>query len=142
MIVKKKKICLGCGKDSYIFSHGKCKNCQPKKLISKQTPRAKERAIEKKAWLEEIHIWEKSLWDRMKLPRRCQSCAKEVRGDFSPLYWDHLKEKSSFPELAMLEWNILFVCGECHSLRNNGFPTGRHKIAIEEAEKIYQNGQK
>ncbi len=109
--------------------------------ISKQTPRAKEKAIEKKAWLKMVHSWEENIWNNMKSPRICESCGTKIWGSFSPLYFDHLKEKSSFPELAMLEWNILFVCGECHNKRNNGFPTEKHKKEIENAEETYKQRQ-
>ncbi len=62
----------------------------------------------------------------METPRKCKSCDKPIYGDFAPIYFDHLLEKSSFEEIAMEEWNIYFCCTDCHNLKNNGFQSGSY----------------
>ena len=50
------------------------------------------------------------------------------------MYWDHLIEKSPRPDLAFEEWNLIFLCGECHSQKTNGFAMEKHKELIKKAQ--------
>ncbi len=140
MLTKEKK-CKKCGGFHRIWSVGYCKKCffqlNPPKPIAKMSKKGIAKKAEKKVVLDEIHLWEKGLWDKMKLPRICKSCSCKVLGEFSPFYFDHLKEKSQFPQLAMKEWNVLFVCKDCHTKKNIGFPTDVHKDYIKQAEIMY-----
>lgn len=72
-------------------------------------------------------------------PPRCQSCSKFLGSEPRTIFFDHLLEKSKFPELVLEKWNIFLVCEECHDLKNRAFPTLKHKEAIEKAKEFFEN---
>jgi 5-methylcytosine-specific restriction endonuclease McrA len=76
------------------------------------------------------------LWSKLPKQKKCQSCGGIIRGENLSLYWDHLLEKSKYPEFMLEEENIFFVCGDCHTQKTNGFPTPRHQMAIDRAKKL------
>jgi 5-methylcytosine-specific restriction endonuclease McrA len=93
---------------------------------------------EKKEATAELHEWLRSLWDQMpKGIKKCKSCSGPVFGDFKPLYFDHLLEKSRYPQYRMTEENVLFVCSDCHWAKTNGFPTKKHLEFIKNALKLH-----
>lgn len=57
-----------------------------------------------------------------------------------PLSWmfDHLLEKSKYPDIKYEKWNILMVTFQQHSMKTNGYPVELHKQAIEESKKKYE----
>jgi 5-methylcytosine-specific restriction endonuclease McrA len=85
-----------------------------------------------------MKIFHDLLWSKLPRKKVCSSCGVEIHGQNKSYYWDHLIEKSVHPELKYAEWNMYFCCGECHGSKTNGFPTDKHKQAIEEAKKKYE----
>jgi hypothetical protein len=79
------------------------------------------------------------LWAKLPVPRKCWSCDKPVYGTNKPLYWDHLLEKNKYPDLRLEPKNLFFCCGDCHQKKNMGWPTAKHKEAIEQAKQIFLN---
>lgn len=65
--------------------------------------------------------------------KKCQSCSRRIYGPPKPLYFDHLLEKNKYPELRYEKLNIFVVCGDCHHKKNMGYPTAKHKEAIDKA---------
>jgi len=66
----------------------------------------------------------------------------EISGEYlgpEPLSWmfDHLLEKSRYPEIKYEKWNILMVTFAEHSAKTNGYPLDAHVIAIEKAKEKY-----
>lgn len=51
------------------------------------------------------------------------------------MFFDHLIEKSTHPELRYEPKNIALCCGDCHSQKTSGFPTEKHKERIEQAKR-------
>ena len=47
----------------------------------------------------------------------------------------NLLEKNKYPQFALNEKNICFVCEACHTIKTNGFPLEKHKELIEQAKK-------
>jgi hypothetical protein len=74
------------------------------------------------------------LW--LKLPRRktCSCCGTVIYGDNKTIYWDHILDKSVYPDFALEEWNLLFVCGDCHAQKSMGHPTEKHQKIIAEVK--------
>lgn len=83
--------------------------------------------------------WElfQEMWKELPDRKKCWSCDKPVYGQNKPLYWDHLLEKSKYPELRYEKKNLFFCCGDCHQKKNMGWPTQKHKEAIENAKLIF-----
>lgn len=63
-------------------------------------------------------------------PHICESCGKHLPDESRTYMFDHLLEKSKYPELALDENNIYLCCWDCHSLKTNGHPTEKHQEAI------------
>jgi hypothetical protein len=57
-----------------------------------------------------------------------------------PKSWmfDHLLEKSKYPEIKYEKWNIALVSFDEHSRKTNGFPLPKHQELIELARGIYE----
>lgn len=53
--------------------------------------------------------------------------------------FDHLLEKSTYPDIMYERWNIFICCFQCHGNKSNGFPGDKHKEAIERAKEIYKH---
>lgn len=71
--------------------------------------------------------------------KKCWSCDKKIYGPNKPLYWDHLLEKSKYPELRYERKNLFFCCPDCHAKKEAGFPTAKHKQAIDMAANEFLN---
>lgn len=84
----------------------------------------------------ELHVWLFSLWKKMPYTKKCRSCGTKIWGEFLTLYFDHLLPKKKYPKFEFEEKNIYFCCGECHSKKENGFPTVNHKNAMEKAKEL------
>ena len=76
------------------------------------------------------------LWEALPKIKRCWSCDARIFGPNKPLYWDHLLEKNKYPELRLEPKNLFFCCGDCHQKKNMGWPTVKHKEAIEQAKQL------
>lgn len=57
-----------------------------------------------------------------------------------PKSWmfDHLLEKSRYPEIKYEKWNICLVTFDEHSMKTNGFPLPKHTELIEQTKIKYQ----
>lgn len=101
--------------------------------INKISEKQKQKNVLKSERTKQMHLWLKSLWDKMPKNKKCSSCGCNIWGEFKTIYFDHLLEKSRYEELEFEEENIYFCCGDCHTLKGNGFPTENHKKAIDGA---------
>lgn len=100
--------------------------------IKKYSKKGLERKKLKTENTQKLHSWFLELWDRK--PHYCQSCDKWLGNEPKSIFFDHLIEKSGRRDLEFEEDNMYFCCGNCHTLKTNGFPTEKHKKAIEEAK--------
>ena len=86
-------------------------------------------AIEKQNELFQLHWNTKSHY--------CESCKAYLGKENKTIFHDHLLEKSKYPEYRYELWNLYLVCLACHDEKTRGFPTEKHKLAIEKVlEKI------
>ena len=147
MIKKKIKKCsCGCGKEGLIWSKGMLKECYfkhfPSKPLKKGGKIAKysEKGLikkeAKKVYLEaQFKLFEQH-WNSK--PHYCESCGKWLGNENLSIFHDHLIEKSKRIDIALEINNLYLCCADCHSLKTNGFPTEKHKIAIEKAKELYE----
>lgn len=123
MIKRKKRKCLGCENDDFIFSWGKCKKCydkehkkplkSKKKAILKISERGKVKKQEKKEYTEKQFELFREIYSEHPT-KRCYECNKLVNGESSAQF-HHLIFKSSRPDLALVKENICLICENCHS---------------------------
>jgi len=117
-----------------------CWRHKPKKQLKKSAIKkvSKKGLIKKKEKKELLaKDWEfyLSLWNSR--PHICQSCEIPLGDEPRTYMFDHLIEKQNREDLRHEEGNIFICCLECHSLKTNGFPTGRHGRAILKAKIKY-----
>ena len=136
MIKQKKKICLGCNTPQYIFSWGKCKTCYNKEY-KKPIKKISEKGLKKKKLKTEntklVHQVMYNWWLKQS-KNECMSCGCKLPKEFHTWMVDHLLEKSNYEEFDKDERNFFLCCLDCHTLKGNGFPTEKHKKAIQKAK--------
>ena len=137
MMQKKKKICIcGCEKEGYIWSQGMLKECflrlNPPKKITYKSAKQKIKDVAKREYTQKQFNLFYDIWTKRR--HYCQSCNLWLGDEPLSIFFDHLLEKSKFPEFALSEENIFLCCYNCHSKKTNGFPTEKHKKAIEQAK--------
>jgi len=64
-------------------------------------------------------------------PHKCINCKKWLGNEPLSYMFDHLLEKSKYPELKYEELNICILCLECHDNKTRGFVSETIKKLIE-----------
>lgn len=147
-MITKKKVCKTCDTEQYIWKNGNCKTCSSKlntakvikksySPIKKYSTKGLEKKKEKAEYTEKQFELFKKHWDLK--PHYCESCNKWLGTENNLCFHDHLIEKSKRKDIALDINNLFLVCFDCHSLKTNGFPTEKHKIAIEKAKIKFNN---
>lgn len=117
MEIKKKK-CVECGEEKYIFSKGRCKFCASKtykSLSSSSTKRKEKSSCLGKFFLQHIqNIKQNNL--------RCAECGEKLRGMHSEVA--HILPKSQYPSIQCESLNVIYLCGhlsenQCHNNFDN-----------------------
>lgn len=82
----------------------------------------------------QLHLAMYKWWNSFGNYKRCMSCNCLLPMEFSTINVDHLLSKSKYPDLAFDEDNFFLCCAHCHTKKENGFPTDKHKQAIEKVK--------
>jgi 5-methylcytosine-specific restriction endonuclease McrA len=108
------------------------KRTKLKKVSDKQKIKIKSNVEEtKKMWEFFYRIWENSA-------HNCESCGASLGPLPATYMFDHLLEKSKYPEFKFEKNNIFLCCLECHNSKSNGNPTIKHQEAINKARKLWE----
>ena len=109
MIKRKKKICVSCGRETYLFGKGLCSFCYQRNY-QKQLKKSQTKPKRKKTG-------EKELFDRI-LAERGPYC--QVTGDYisdiGPQNFSHILSKGAYPEHRLNSENIWIVRFDIHQL--------------------------
>ena len=84
---------------------------------------------------EKMFLFFKELWTRRR--HNCENCGKWLGNEPLSYMFDHVLEKSKYPELTLEEENIMFLCLECHDSKTRGFITEKIRAKIEEVKKKF-----
>ena len=106
MIPRKKKNCKECGKEDFIWSKGRCKQCSArsyKKLGPSKN--VKEKIDLDTRFYEEI-------WSER--PHYCEECDKYLGDKWERYMFSHILSKGSQPRLRHVKANINILCFDCH----------------------------
>lgn len=106
-----------------------------KKGISKVSTKQRVKNEIKKAYNKKLMELYTQHWNLKE--HKCQSCNKWLGLENSTIFHDHLLEKSTRKDLAFEMDNLFMVCGDCHQLKTDGFPTKVHKLAIDWAKLMF-----
>jgi hypothetical protein len=126
-MIRKKKTCLSCNTEQFIFSKNRCKSCASKedskpikKVSTKQTEKNKDKALKTK----ELHSWFLTLFDKHKEKDakgyfvRCFETGFKMYEDnykYNSCIYSHYFPKSTYPQYAFEEWNMELVTPDTHS---------------------------
>ena len=119
----------------------KRKPLKRKPLIATRTPirkKSKQQGVSsEKSSADLDKMWEMfhKIWKER--PHNCQVCNAYLGKEPKNYMFDHLLEKSKYPDLKYFERNILLVCGDCHACKTDGHPKPKHLDAIIIVKEIY-----
>lgn len=111
---RKKKICKTCKKETYLFSKGNCQKCASvlyANKITKVTEKNKQLRKEKRTGFTEFFARHINIIKNEN--RICQECGAKLFGLTGEVA--HILSKSKFPEIAVNDDNILYLCFFGHS---------------------------
>ena len=110
--------CKTCGKNSqsdYCFIHKPRKPLSSGKGLSKKSSKPPEK-LDKPSEMKEFFM---DFWKNNK-QHTCEVCSKHLGDEPRTYMFDHVLEKSKYPELAFVEENIMYLCLECHDEKTRG----------------------
>lgn len=111
-----KNKCITCGKNcegEYCFNH------KPRKAMGKSSKFV--RKLDNPRNISDMRDFFLQLWKKRK--HECENCGKWLGNEPLSYMFDHLLEKSKYPDLKFEEENIMMVCLECHDNKTRGFLT-------------------
>lgn len=119
----KKKICVSCENETYIWSKSMCKSCfmqnNPNKPLKKSyiSKKPTEKQIAKKVIKTEntkkLHNWFQELWNNE--PHYSEISDKWLGHENNSCFWHHLYPKSKYPEYAFDRDNIIRLTADEHA---------------------------
>lgn len=131
-MIKKKKKCINCEKESYIWSKNLCKICftrlNPPKKIQYKSAKQKVKDIEKVTRTKELHKWFLELWDKRKEKDelgyfvRCFESGQKLYEKyykFNTCCYHHVLEKSIYPEYEFDAKNLVIIHPDIHTLTHH-----------------------
>ena len=131
--------CKTCGKNAeseYCFQHKPRKALAKTKMLNTVNKTVKN--VENKRNISDMNEFFLQVWKNRK-QHDCENCGKWLGNEPLSYMFDHLLEKSKFPELKFEEDNIMLVCLECHDNKTRGFLTDLVRAKIEEVRKRFGN---
>lgn len=128
------KTCKICGKraiSEYCFRH------KPNYSLSRG---GRIKIKKKEVNIEEIDkMWNffYSIWRKRK-NHKCEMCGKWLGNEPLSYMFDHILEKSKYPELKYEEDNIAYLCLLCHDSKTRGFPSEEYLKKIQETKLLFK----
>lgn len=129
--------CKTCGKNAesdYCFQHKPRKPLAKTKMLNTVNKNVKN--VDNKRNISDMNTFFLQVWKNRK-QHDCENCGKWLGNEPLSYMFDHLLEKSKFPELKYEEDNIMLVCLECHDNKTRGFLTDLVRAKIEEVKKKF-----
>ena len=77
-----------------------------------------------------LDIWKKR-------PHRCENCDTHLGSEPLSYMFDHILEKSKYPDLRYEEKNICMLCLDCHSDKTNCKLSNFMKEKIKKVKEIF-----
>lgn len=76
------------------------------------------------------------IWAKRKI-HKCEMCGEWLGSEPLSYMFDHILEKSVYPELKFEEDNIAYLCLLCHDNKTRGFPSESYLQKINETKIKY-----
>ena len=126
-------VCKTCGKNSdsdYCFQHKPRKQLQQSGIKPSLTAKkvvSDGYIIQREMFLD---IWKKRA-------HRCENCDAQLGSEPLSYMFDHVLEKSKYPDLRYEEENICMLCLDCHSDKTNSKLSDFMKEKIKKVKEIF-----
>jgi 5-methylcytosine-specific restriction endonuclease McrA len=127
------KTCNVEGCNSPVWSKGACRFHAPKAPLKKVYPNITKQKLhtvvtETFEYMQKRDKFFMGIWiERM---HRCEICGKPLGHSPASYMFDHLLEKSKYPELEFEADNIALVCLSCHDKKTRGFVSAEYQEKI------------
>jgi hypothetical protein len=160
-IPQKKKTCKACGKERYIFSKGRCKECSNKEYAAKRQAKLKEKMssgkTKKPKTVTKRHkeakdaerVAMRAFWETKRDVQGfayCAECGCNLGGEFNPYNVAHIISKGSNPAFRCDMRNFILLCADHHNEFDGGKRTEmkvyerteeiRDKLRNEDSKKL------
>lgn len=106
------KSCSVTGCNNPVWSKGVCKAHTPRAPLNRSPKNFGPNDAERR------NNFFMSIWRRR--PHVCEICGRPLGSEPLTYMFDHLLEKSKYPDLKWEPDNIVLACLECHDLKNRG----------------------
>ena len=132
--------CKTCGKNAdseYCFQHKSRKPLSSigKGLTSKKSSLLTQKLDKSPSKFLEMRQFFLSIWN--KRPHRCENCDTYLGNEPLSYMFDHVLEKSKYPDLRYKEENICMLCLDCHSDKTNCKLSDFMKEKIKKVKEIF-----
>lgn len=132
--------CKSCGKNSdgeYCFQHKARKPLSTGKGFS--TKMSGISSIKAKYVHNDGHILQREMFLNVwkKRAHRCENCNAQLGSEPFSYMFDHVLEKSKYPDLRYEEENICMLCLDCHSDKTNCKLSDFMKEKIKKVKEIF-----
>ena len=119
-----------------IWGRGVCQKHTPKTPLKSSSFKPKKKDKNKTLdYLVKRNEFFESMWKKRK--HYCEECGMFLGHTPMSYHFDHILEKSKYPDLSFEENNIQILCLDCHSKKTNGFISEKVKQRIEEVRRIF-----
>ena len=112
-MVRKKKICVECGSEEYIFSHGRCKSCASRSYAKRSVNHKKKEPTGEKGMFDEI-------WNERPHISFVSGADLEVyspSGRFPNLFYNcfsHMLPKGRYERFRLFKRNVILITPQEH----------------------------
>jgi len=116
---RKKKVCKGCGEDSYLWAYGKCKKCH---MLGKGKPKYKRTVIKPTKRHVKVKDAEYAMmsakWEALKMDGDvcCWECGKYLGEEMEPMHMAHVLSKGAYPMFRCDMRNVVPMCAVHHQM--------------------------
>ena len=132
--------CKTCGKNADSEFCFKCKARKPlpssdRGLTSKKSSLLTKKLDKSPSKFLEMRQFFLSIWN--KRPHRCENCDTYLGNEPLSYMFDHVLEKSKYPDLRYEKENICMLCLDCHSDKTNCKLSDFMKEKIKKVKEIF-----
>lgn len=125
--------CHICGKNSeteYCFKH------KPRKALRASRTPLKTKKVNDEVQISQMRQLFLSVWS--KRVHNCENCGRWLGKEPFSYMFDHILEKSKYPELKFEENNISLLCLECHDEKTRGIVSEKYQEKINQTKMRYE----
>lgn len=130
------KICDVENCNNGVWSKGKCLKHFPRTPLQKSALKNKKKNKDETInYLLRRNEFFEAIWKKRK--HYCEECGVFLGHIPMSYHFDHILEKSKYPDLSFEENNVQILCLDCHSKKTNGFISEKVRQRIEDVKKLF-----